>query len=130
MVYDMKRPEVKPRSRLADARADAGGDENYWPELPPLRRGAYLVDYLWDAGPLEGEHQLSHTEMQNYQRNTGVSLHPWEVRVVRRLSAEYLNEMRAAEDKLRDAPWWKTKAQGLALGANQLQNSIRSMAAT
>jgi hypothetical protein len=60
--------------------------------LPPLSVH-YLVAYLWEMGPTipmgMGEAPLTHEELGWWQRNTGITLDPWEARVLKRLSRDY-----------------------------------------
>lgn len=76
------------------------------PELPPIERGAYLVEYLFEAGPAQGGAMgaapLSFGEIEAWCRRMDIELQPWEARYLRRLSREYLNESQQAEK--RDCP--------------------------
>lgn len=69
--------------------------------LPPLDAGAHLVAALMECGPcmqgLAGPVALSWGEVAAWQRCTGATLQPWEARLVRALSAEWVAEARLAE---------------------------------
>lgn len=65
----------------------------------------YIVGYLVEMGVTQGEHSLSHCEIESWQRQCGIELQPWEVRFVKRLSEAYLNESHAARDPNAKAPW-------------------------
>lgn len=49
-----------------------------------------------------GESPVTHSEIESWQRNTGIELNSWEARTVRNLSIAYLNESHKA--KARDCP--------------------------
>lgn len=63
-------------------------------ETPPLEGGQYLLDYLYEVGPVlqggMGPVPLTHGELRDWQLNVGLSLAPREIRMLHRLSLEYL----------------------------------------
>jgi len=69
----------------------------------------YLIEYLFDVGPVThggmGDAPLSHLELNAWQQNIGIELQPWEVRVMHRLSLEYLSESQKATAYDAPAPW-------------------------
>lgn len=69
----------------------------------------YLVTYLFELGPTlsngMGEAPISHTELRDWQYNTGIELDSWEVRTMHRLSLEYLSESQRATKSDAPAPW-------------------------
>lgn len=78
------------KSRMA-LRLEAGGA----PDLPPLPPPfAYLIEYLFDAGPTSpsgtGSVALTWADLEAWQRGSGVSLSPWTARLLRKMSSEYL----------------------------------------
>ena len=109
-------------------------DEGYVPELPRVDGAAYLVAYLWDIGPTMvagmGLGPLTHEEIRAWQSNTGVWLQPWEARILRQLSMDYIVQMRDAE-KADCAPPWSAVARAIdrASVADRMLHSIRAMAA-
>jgi len=63
------------------------------PEFPDV--GAlHLVSYLFEIGPTMpggmGDAPLTHGEIRAWQDNTGIDLHAWEARYLRRLSIDYM----------------------------------------
>jgi hypothetical protein len=87
-------------------RVDAGEE----PDLPDIDPESYfLIEYLLDAGPVSGGSNgaaaLSWGELQAWQAGSGVSLPPWQLRLLRRLSAEYLSESFRAEAHDAPPPW-------------------------
>lgn len=83
--------------------------EQYMPDMPPLERGGYLLGYLMEIGPTlaagMGAGPITHQEVLAWQALTGIALQPWEMRLLRRLSGEYLAESHRAE-KLGCVPPW------------------------
>jgi hypothetical protein len=65
----------------------------------------YLVEYLIELGVTYGEQSLLYSEIESWQRQSGVELQPWEARVVKHLSEAYLSESHAARDPDAKAPW-------------------------
>lgn len=78
------------------------------PQLPPLRFD-YLSRVFFEVGPTlqsgMGPAPLSHQELRSYQDNVGLVLSPWEVRTLRRLSAEWIGEAQRAEAHDATPPW-------------------------
>lgn len=79
-------------------RMEAQGQQ---PALPPLGAAGYLVNYLFEVGPVGygamGPVPLSHLELAAWQANTGIELEAWEARALRRLSIEYVSASNAAQ---------------------------------
>ena len=99
-------PGLREFSRLEKLRADKK-DDAYLPNMP--EPGAiHLVAHLWDAGPTMagamGAMPLTFTELAAWQAATGNDLAPWELRTLRRLSADYLNESKQAQDPQQPSP--------------------------
>lgn len=65
------------------------------PQLPPAGPAAHLVGYLFEAGPVGygamGPVPLAHSEIEAWQRNTGIDLQAWEARALRKLSIDYVS---------------------------------------
>lgn len=92
-----KREDGQQPTRLEKARADRR--DPLWCPNYPHTDAPHLIAYLWDAGPaLPGPAPLTHSEINAWQQSSGVELAPWEARLLRRLSAEYLAETRRATD--------------------------------
>lgn len=100
--------------------------------MPPVEAGNYLVDYLFEVGPVMsggmGAMVVTHEELQAWQRNTGIDLQPWEARGLRRLSAEYLGESRRGEDPHCPPPWAAPGAIVLSAEASRARDAIRGLA--
>lgn len=106
--------------------------DDYRPDMPAID-AQYLIGYLWEIGPTMaagmGAAPLSHVEIAAWQANVGIELQPWETRLLRRLSYDYLAESRAAESADSPAPWTAVvEAAVLSSSARKLQSSIRALA--
>lgn len=81
-------------------------------ELPKLpHEVAFIVEMLFEAGPVtssgDGSIPLTWQALTAWQDALGVSLPLWQLRLLRKLSLEYLSQHRAAAEP--DAPMpWKT----------------------
>lgn len=104
--------------------------ESYMPPMPPLEEGGYLVGYLLEAGPVTssglGSSPLSFLEIQAWSNLIGITLEPWEVRCLHRLSCEYVRESHKAEKLGYPAPW---KIEGVKQEQTALQQSLRALVA-
>ena len=88
-------------------REDADTEERYGPrperELPPVDGCEELVAYLFEVGPAPGGEELTHTELRNWQYNTGIELEEFEVTTLKALSRTYLSMLHEARKP--DCPW-------------------------
>ena len=102
--------------------------ETYMPEMPPLEEGGYLVGYLLEIGPVQasgmGQGPISHESILAWQALTGIELEPWESRLLRRLSSEYLSESNRAQKLGCEPPW---KIEGIKREPTALQVSMRAL---
>jgi hypothetical protein len=68
-----------------------------------------------EVGPAEsgamGQGPISWREIDAWAARTFAQVSAWEVRLLRRLSTEYLAEIHQAEDPSRPAPWWPSILQ-------------------
>ena len=91
------------------SRRDAALDKGGSIEMPELECGDYLIKHLFDVGPTlaggMGNSPITYSEIEAWQRITGIELLPWEAGLLRRLSAEYLAESSAATKHDRPAPF-------------------------
>ena len=75
----------------------------------PECEAMYLVGYLFEVGPTlpngVGDAPLTHTEIEAWQRNTGIELQSWEARVIHASSLAYLSESQHATKPDAEAPW-------------------------
>lgn len=78
-------------------------------EMPPLEWGGYLVDYLFEFGPTVaagmGNGPITGAELLAWQELLSIEFQPWEARLLRRLSNEYLDESHKATARDRPPPF-------------------------
>jgi hypothetical protein len=78
------------------------------PPLPKIS-APHVFDWLMEVGPAEasgmGQVPVSWREIDAWSARTFQRPSAWEARLLRRLSAEYLAELHAAENLYRPAPW-------------------------
>lgn len=78
------------------------------PKMPP-NPAPHLISRLTEIGITEsggmGPAPLSWREIEAWQRLTNVQIAPWEARLMRKLSLEYLAESRRAESENCPAPY-------------------------
>lgn len=78
------------------------------PQMPP-HSAPHLIRRLTEIGLTEttgmGPAPLSWREIEAWQRATNVRLAPWEARLMRQLSLEYIGESRRAESENCPAPF-------------------------
>lgn len=88
-LEDMKRRKIEP----------------VMPPNPAPELISRLIEIGLTAGGGMGPAPLSWTEIVNWQIATKVALQPWEARLMRRLSVEYVAEGRRAENENCPQPW-------------------------
>lgn len=122
-------PAEKPVSRLKKMQKEGRALE-----MPPLL-APYLVQYLYEVGPTMpdsmGSVPLSFSELQSWQAQIGIELQSWEVRLLRRLSYDYLSASQEAEDPACPPPWAPdemTEASREAV-SRKVQNAMRAFIA-
>lgn len=105
-------PEAKEGARADSAelsrreRIERDGGEI---ETPPFDQGDYLIGYLYEVGPTVaagmGAGPVTFTEIAAWQAARGFELEPWEARLLRRLSVDYLAESHRATERNCPPPW-------------------------
>ncbi len=111
------------KSRLK-LRQDAGGE----PDLPYIEPELeYLVDHLFEAGPTSaagmGVIPLTWADLGAWERAAGVRLPLWASRLLRYLSAEYLDESRNADAHNAPPPWQRAPEREKV--AKHIKNVLR-----
>lgn len=95
--------KADPVSRIEQMKAD-----EVTPDLPP-NSAPNLVDYLFEVGPTVpagmGATVIGWADITAWRRETGVYLEPWQARLLRRLSRDFLGEYQEAGKIDRAAPW-------------------------
>lgn len=109
-------PRPDPRTRRGQrddvserpSRLDALGGAKANPPMPP-NSVPVITERLTEIGLTEaagmGVGPISWAAIAGWQAATGVDLAPWEARLIRRLSVEYLAENRRAESETCPPPW-------------------------
>lgn len=94
----------------------------------PEVRADYLLGYFFEVGPVMaggmGPAPITQQEIAAWQANTGVELRPWESRVIRQLSADYITELHKAEDPDRAAPWGAVRK---VMAADRVKEHIETL---
>lgn len=90
------------------SRLDALKKDGITPKMPP-NPAPHMIARLVEIGLSESNGMantpISWGEINEWQRATHVRLAPWEARLIRKLSVEYLAEGRRAESENCPAPW-------------------------
>lgn len=77
--------------------------------MPEIDAGQYLLDWLFEIGPTTpmgmSSAPIAWGEIHDWQQQQGVDLKPWESRLLRKLSCEYLSESHEARDPNRPPPY-------------------------
>lgn len=102
--------------------------------MPPVEWGGYLLGYLWEVGPTmpgaNGPVMVSHQEMAAWQSGVSIRLRPWEQRLLRELSGEYIAQHFKAKEPQCAAPWTTDTEASLKAAADSMRNSIRELVQT
>ena len=89
----------------------------------------HMLDYLFEIGPTQGERRLSHSEIEAWQRNTGIELDAWQARALTALSLEYLISYRNASAPDAPAPWATPETAALPHAATEItRHALRALA--
>lgn len=78
-----------------------------------------------------GSGPITHGELEAWQRNTGITLAPWEARVIRDLSRDYISESSKAEKRDCPEPWQSDEFVDAApdhSAADRMKAAIRGLA--
>lgn len=102
-------------------------DEGVEPEMPPLEWGEYLIGWLFEVGPTVftgmGAGPVPPPNIESWQRQSGLTLSPWEFKTLLRLSAEYSGESSLATKPDRSAPFAES-SDAQRLHAARLQRNL------
>ena len=93
--------------------------------LPPVS-ATHLVQYLFEVGPTfpgaMGSVGLPFSEIESWQRQTGIELSPWEVRTLQMASVEY-----AHQSMLSIKPDCPSPGSIVAIDREQVAKHVRSI---
>lgn len=100
--------------------------DDYRPDMPPVKGPTYLIDHLFEIGPTMaagmGDGPITYLEILAWMVLTWTWLWPREVRLLRRLSRDYLKESRKESVQ---PPW---QAPDVKPQPTETQLAIRALA--
>jgi hypothetical protein len=108
-----KPPAGSKRAKFAGdqpqiSRIDRLKKDKITPQMPP-NPVPHIISRFVEIGMVQnsgmGPSPISWGELGEYQRQTGMTLPPWEVRLLRQLSVAYIGEKGRAEDETCPPPW-------------------------
>lgn len=67
--------------------------------MPDISPCEHIVDYLFEVGPTTGEHSVEPTQLEAWQRLTGIVLNEFEAVQVLQLSKSYLSMLHEAREE-------------------------------
>lgn len=106
-------------------------NDDFNPRMPPLTVSDHIVGYLFEIGPIVttgmGTAPISHQEMQAWQHNVGIALEPWQARLIRQLSHDYIAEMQRAEKPDCPAPWGDLHKEVMAYAMRMQMRELRQL---
>jgi hypothetical protein len=99
--------KAQPTSRLEILKQ---GRKDYEPDMPPvIPEASFLLGYFYEIGPAlstgAGPAVITQQEFSKWQENMGIELRPWQIRLLRQLSTEYIAESNKAAKPECPAPW-------------------------
>jgi hypothetical protein len=117
-------------SRMQSIKDDGGAPQ--FPQQPPF---AYLVDFLYSAGPSlpvgGGSAPLSHSELSAWQHNTGNSLSAWEATTLRSLSIAHIDQTNQSQHTDCPPPWCPEPTPETRRDiSRQVQNALQTLMKT
>lgn len=122
-VSDGEAPE--PITRLAEMEARGA-----IPVMPPLS-APHIIAYLMDVGPVEPAGMdvaaVGWSTIHNWRLETATPLPPWQARLIRRLSIDYVIEMRRARDPECQPPWVPSTQERRATVDAKLRARVRQL---
>ena len=83
--------------------------------LPPVHAGSYLIEMLFDIGPVKpmamsSPIAIDEVDILAYQINRGTKLLPWEAATIRELSREYASMLVRASSPTCPPPYFPSDA--------------------
>lgn len=104
-------------------------DGSAQPDMPQCS-APHIIQWFFEVGPATGEYPVTFSEIRDWSFCTGITLQPWDARMIRTLSKQYLNECSRARDEKCLPPWEDDAAIKVAsnMAADSLKNSIRALA--
>lgn len=91
--------------------------------LPRIEVAGYLVDYLFELGPVKKDGAIEPPDLPGWEHVLGVEFQPWEMRVLLQLSRAYQTEMHEAKDWHREPPYRGVANQWKKVRRHQTQQN-------
>lgn len=73
--------------------------------MPQIDVAGYLVDYLFQLGPVKAESAIEPPDLPGWEYVLGVEFEPWEMVTLIQLSRAYHSESYEAKDWTREPPY-------------------------
>jgi len=100
------------------------------PDFPPIRT-PWVIDWLMEVGPTDpgamGAVPISWATISQWQRCMGLDLPPWLVRLLRRLSVEFVAETVRAREPDCPPPWTATSVLNRDEVSRKVSNAFRAL---
>ena len=118
-------PESEPLTRLQRMAID-----DLTPDFPPIRT-PWVIDWLMEVGPTDpgamGAVPISWATISQWQHCMGLDLPPWLVRLLRRLSVEFVAETVRAREPDCPPPWTATSVLNRNEVSRKVANAFRAL---
>lgn len=124
------RPGKAKTSRLTQLKArEERGESPPELELPEIPEAVeHVVEYLFEVGPIVGDHAVTFSEISAWRQETGVSLNEFEATTLRILSQAYVGMLHEASDAKCPPPLMRSNALPSKEDvSNKLRDFLRSM---
>lgn len=127
--YQPRRDADEETAKQDKAEWDAECDE-WLPVMPEVdAEVAFILGWLYEIGPTStngmGLIAITHGEIRSWRKNVGVPLLPWQARVLRSLSRDYVTEYSAAAAADRAPPWKNDTPVDRAAVERKIKNLLR-----
>lgn len=76
--------------------------------MPEVDAGMFLIDLLFQVGPIKGEMPLTEGDLEPWERRRGIELSPWQAELVVEMSQAYMKHMHAGKEISALSPWPKS----------------------
>lgn len=87
-------------------------DRGIDPQYPDIEFGDYLIDYLFELGPVmytgDGIAPITFSEIESWALLTSTPVSPFDAKALRFLSASFVRQANAAKDPKCPSPWEPT----------------------
>lgn len=101
------------------------------PELPPNPL-PYITEWLFEVGPTSpggmGPAAVSWRDLEAWRALAGVDLMPWEAKLLRRLSTDFVNELHDAKKPDCPAPWASETERNRDAVSRKVGNAFKALA--